>query len=100
MLARRLTSIVPAMTLAEALETTGIHRVAGLTGARTAVVTTRPFRTPHHTISAVGLISGGPVPLSGDVTRAHHGVRLRDARPQFRRPVLEALRQPREESLI
>jgi magnesium chelatase family protein len=60
MLARRLTTILPAMRLAEALETTRIHRVAGLTGARTAVVTTRPFRAPHHTISDVGLIRGRP----------------------------------------
>jgi magnesium chelatase family protein len=58
MLARRLTTLLPAMTLAEALETTRIHSVAGLTGARTAVVTTRPFRAPHHTISDVGLIGG------------------------------------------
>jgi Magnesium chelatase, subunit ChlI len=67
MLARRLTTILPAMTLAEALETTRIHRVAGLTGDRTALVTTRPFRAPHHTISDVGLIGGGQVPMPGEV---------------------------------
>jgi magnesium chelatase family protein len=65
MLARRLTTILPAMSLAEALETTRIHSVAGLTGARTAVVTTRPFRPPHHTISDVGLIGGGPGAAAG-----------------------------------
>jgi magnesium chelatase family protein len=74
MLARRLTTILPAMTLAEALETTRIHRVAGLTGARTALVTTRPCRAPHHTISDVGLIGGGQVPQSGQVSLADHGV--------------------------
>jgi magnesium chelatase family protein len=73
MLARRLTTILPDMTLPEAIETTRIHSVAGLTGDRTAVVTTRPFRAPHHTISDVGLIGGGQVPLPGEVSLAHHG---------------------------
>ena len=73
MLARRLTTILPAMSLAEALETTRIHRVAGLTGERTAVVTTRPFRAPHHTISDVGLLGGGQVPMPGEVSLAHNG---------------------------
>jgi magnesium chelatase family protein len=82
-----------------ALETTRIHRVAGLTGARTAVVTTRPFRAPHHTISDVGLIGGGQVPMPGEVSRAHHGMRFLDELPEFRRHVLEVLRQPLEESL-
>jgi magnesium chelatase family protein len=84
MWARRLTTILPAMTLAEALETTRIHRVAGLTGDRTAVVTTRPCRVPQHTISDVGLI-GGQVPTPGEVSLAHHGVRFLDERPEFRR---------------
>ena len=99
MLARRLTTILPAMSLAEALETTRIHSVAGLTGARTAVVTTRPFRAPHHTISDVGLIGGGQVPLPGEVSLAHHGILFLDELPEFRRHVLEVLRQPLEESL-
>jgi predicted ATPase with chaperone activity len=94
MLARRLTTILPALRLAEALETTRIHSVAGLTGARTAVVTTRPCRAPHHTISAVGLIGGGQVPLPGDVSLAHHGFLFLDEQPAFRRQVLEVLRQP------
>jgi Magnesium chelatase, subunit ChlI len=72
MLARRLATILPVMSLAEALETTRIHSVAGLTGARTAVVTSRPCRAPHHTISDVGLIGGGQVPRPGEVSRAHH----------------------------
>jgi hypothetical protein len=99
MLARRLATILPAMSLAEALETTRIPRVAGLTGARTAVVTTRPFRAPHHTISDVGLIGGGQVPLPGDVSLAHHGVLFLDELPEFRRHVLEVLRQPLEDGI-
>src|SRR5215468_10721439 len=100
MLARRLTTMLPAMTLAEAMETTRIHRVAGLTGDRTALVTTRPFRAPHHTISDVGLIGGGQVPMPGEVSLAHHGVLFLDERPEFRRHGLEVLRQPLEDGLI
>jgi magnesium chelatase family protein len=99
MLARRLTTILPAMTLPEAIETTRIHSVAGLTGDRTAFVTTRPFRAPHHTISDVGLIGGGQVPLPGEVSLAYHGVLFLDELPEFRRHVLEVLRQPLEKSL-
>jgi Magnesium chelatase, subunit ChlI len=94
MLARRLTTILPAMTLAEALETTGLHRVAGLTGDRTAVVTTRPFHAPHQTIADVGLIGGGQVPTPGDASRAHHSILFLDELPGFCRPVVEVLRQP------
>ena len=100
MLARRLTTILPAMTLAEAIETTRIHRVAGRTGARTAWVTTRPCRAPHHTILAVGLIGGGSLPMPGEVSRDHHGVRFLDERPEFRRHVLKVLRQPMEDDVI
>jgi Magnesium chelatase, subunit ChlI len=74
MLARRLTTILPAMTLAEALETTRIHRVAGLTGARTALVTTLPCRAPYHTILDAGLIGRGHVPMPGEVSLPQHGV--------------------------
>jgi magnesium chelatase family protein len=100
MLARRLTTILPAMTLAEAIETTHIHRVAGRTGDRTAWVTTRPCRAPHHTISDAELIGGGHVPMLGDVSLAHHGVRFLDAWPEFRRHVLEVLRQPLEDGAV
>jgi magnesium chelatase family protein len=99
LLARRLTTILPAMTLAGALETTRIHSVAGLTGDRRALVTTRPFRAPHHTISDVGLIGGGQVPMPGGVSRAHHGVLCLDERPEFRRHVLEVLRKPLEDGV-
>jgi hypothetical protein len=88
------------MTLAEAIETTRIHRVAGLTGDHTAWVTTRPFRAPHHTISDVGLIGGGHVPMPGEVSFAHHGVRFLDEGLAFRRHVLEVLRQPLEDGVI
>jgi magnesium chelatase family protein len=97
--ARRLTTILPAMTLAKSLETTRIHRVAGRTGECMACVTTRPCRVPHHTILDVGLIGGGQVPRPGDVSRAHHGKLLLDERPECRRHVLEVLRQPLEERL-
>jgi magnesium chelatase family protein len=100
MLARRLTTILPAMTLPEAIETTRIHRVAGLTGDRLAWVTTRPCRAPHHTIAAVGLIGGGHVPMPGEGSLAHHGVLFLDELPEFRRHVLEVLRQPLEESVV
>ena len=100
MLARRLTTILPAMTLAEALETTRIHRVAGLTGDRTALVTTRLFRAPHHPISDVGRIGGGQVPRPGDVSRAHHGVLCLDERPECRRHGLEVLRQALDGGVI
>jgi magnesium chelatase family protein len=93
-LVRRLTTILPAMSLAEALETTRIHSVAGLTGARTVLVTMRPCRASHHTISDVGLIGGGQVPRPGEVSLAHHGMLLLDERPEFRRHVLEVSREP------
>jgi magnesium chelatase family protein len=99
MLARRLTTILPEMTLAEAIDTTRIHRVAGLTGGRTAFVTTRPCRAPHQTIAEVGLIGGGQVPMPGEVSRAHHGMLVLDALPACRRHVLEVLRQPLEEGV-
>src|SRR5512132_2367282 len=82
------------------METTCIHSVAGLTGDRTTLVTTRPFRAPHHTISDVGLIGGGHVPMPGEVSLAYHGVLFLDEWPEFRRHVLEVLCQPLEESVI
>jgi magnesium chelatase family protein len=88
------------MTLAEALETMRLHRVAGLTGDPTALVTTRPFRAPHHTISDVRSIGAGQVPAPGDVSLAHHGVLFLDELPEFRRHVLKALRQPLEDGVV
>jgi Magnesium chelatase, subunit ChlI len=100
MLARRLITTLPAMTLAEAIETTRIHRVAGLTGDRTVLVTTRPFRAPHHTGSDAGMIGGGLVPMPSEVSLAHNGVLFQDELPEFRRHVLEVLRQPLEDGVI
>ena len=87
------------MTLAEALESIHIHRVAGLTGDHPALVTTRPCRAPHHPISDVGLIGGGHVPMPGEVSLAHNGVLFLDELPEFRRHVLEVLRQPLEDDV-
>ncbi len=95
-LARRLTTILPDLTRAEAMETTRIHRVAGLTADRTALVTTQPFRARPHTIADVGLIGGGQGPLPGEVSLAPHGVLFLDELPEFRRHILEVLRQPLE----
>jgi magnesium chelatase family protein len=100
MVARRLTTVLPAMSLAEAFETARIPRVTGRTGDRTALVTTRPFHAPHPTISDVGLIGDGQVPLPGEVSLAHNGVLFLDELPEFRRHVLEVLRQPLKEGLI
>jgi magnesium chelatase family protein len=99
-LARWLTTIRPAMSLAEALVTTRIPLGAGRTDGRTTLDTTRPFRAPHHTISDAGLIGGGHVPMPGEVSRAHNGVRFLDELPEFRRQVLEGLRQPLDKSVI
>ena len=97
MLARRLTTVLPAMTLPEAIDTTRIHSVAGLTGDRMAWVTMRPFRAPHHILSDAGRIGGGQVPMPGDVSLAYHGVPLPEELPECWRPALEILPQPLEE---
>jgi magnesium chelatase family protein len=100
MLARRLTTLLPAVSLAEALGTTRIHCGTGRTGARTAWVTTRPCRAPHHPISDVGLIGGGHVPMPGEVSLAHNDVLCLEELPEFRRHMLEVLRQPLENGVI
>jgi magnesium chelatase family protein len=82
------------MTLAEAIEIMRIHSVAGLTGGRPGLVTSWPFRAPHHTISDVGLIGGGEIPMPGEVSLAHHAVCCWDELPEFRRQVLAGLHQP------
>lgn len=99
LLARRLPTILPALTLAEALETSAIWSVAGLLPAQ-GLVPSRPFRAPHHTISDAGLIGGGNVPHPGEVSLAHHGVLFLDELPEFHQHVLEALRQPLEDGTV
>ena len=97
MLAKRFSSILPPMTLYEALETTKIHSVAGKLGTEHGLVAQRPFRNPHHTISDVALIGGGTNPQPGEVSMAHNGVLFLDELPEFKRTVLEVLRQPLED---
>lgn len=100
MLAKRLPSILPPLTLQEALETTKIHSVAGKLPADTTLISRRPFRSPHHTISDVALVGGGGVPQPGEISLAHNGVLFLDELPEFKRTVLEVMRQPMEERKV
>jgi magnesium chelatase family protein len=100
MLAKRLPSILPPLTLNEALETTKIHSVAGKLGSDATLLTTRPFRSPHHTISDVALVGGGGNPQPGEISLSHNGVLFLDELPEFKRTVLEVMRQPMEERRV
>jgi magnesium chelatase family protein len=100
MMAKRIPSILPPLTLSESLETTQIHSVAGLMGRNDTLIATRPFRAPHHTISQVALVGGGSNPQPGEISLAHNGVLFADELPEFNRSVLEVLRQPLEDRHI
>src|SRR6266516_4482404 len=100
MLARRLPTVLPRMSLDEALETTKIHSVAGTLPLGESLVARRPFRAPHHTISDAGLIGGGSYPRPGEVSLAQGGVLFLDELPEFRKNVLEVLRQPMEDGVV
>ena len=100
MLAKRVPSILPPMTFEESLETTKIHSVAGMLAPNEALVSTRPFRSPHHTISDSALVGGGTMPRPGEISLSHHGVLFLDELPEFARNVLEVMRQPLEDGRV
>lgn len=100
MLAKRLPSILPPLTIEEALETTKIHSVAGLVGENKGLLTTRPFRSPHHTASDVALVGGGSNPKPGEISLAHNGILFLDELPEYKRQALEVMRQPLEDRIV
>lgn len=100
MLAKRIPTILPPMSFEEALETTKIHSVAGILPSNTALVSVRPYRSPHHTISDVALVGGGTIAKPGEISYAHHGVLFLDELPEFKKNVLEVMRQPMEDGRV
>jgi magnesium chelatase family protein len=100
MLAKRIPSILPPLSLQEAMETTIIHSIAGKLGVQQSLLTERPFRSPHHSISSTALIGGGSNPQPGEITLAHHGVLFLDELPEFSKHALEVMRQPLEDRIV
>ena len=100
MLTKRIPTVLPPMSFEEAIETTKIHSISGLTSTHSSLIATRPFRSPHHTISDVALIGGGSYPKPGEVSLSHNGVLFLDELPEFHRNVLEVLRQPLEDGVV
>ncbi|MGI9088024.1 MAG: YifB family Mg chelatase-like AAA ATPase [Chthoniobacterales bacterium] len=100
MLSKRIATIIPPMSLEEAIESTKIHSITGMLNGDQAFVATRPFRSPHHTISDIGLLGGSAIPTPGEVSMAHHGVLFLDELPEFKRSTLEVMRQPLEDGKV
>lgn len=100
MMARRIPTILPPLSLDESLETTKIHSVSGILDAKKALITQRPFRAPHHTVSDVALVGGGSIPMPGEISMAHNGVLFLDELPEFKRSALEVMRQPLEDGFV